>query len=82
MQKEFTVRECAVELEMALTNVYPLLWEGRVKSRKVDGRYLIPRVEVEKLKQKRESRRRLARERAARSTRVSKKANGAARATP
>jgi len=41
------VKEVARRLGVTLKSVYDLVWAGRLNARKVDGKWLIPVIEVE-----------------------------------
>jgi hypothetical protein len=56
MKHEFTPVQTAIESGVTLSHLYQLLRQRLVQSRRVDGRYLIPRSEVMRLKKSARSR--------------------------
>ena len=51
--KTLSVREAAAELRVGVTQVYTLLWDGRLRAQKIDGQWRISKDSVqERLREK------------------------------
>lgn len=45
--KTMSIREAALALDVSLQQVYKLVWEGRLLSLKVDGKWRVPQTAVQ-----------------------------------
>ena len=55
--KDLSPREASNDIGMAINNFYTLLWNGRIRANKKDGKWRIPRAEVQRIMREREARR-------------------------
>ena len=55
---ELSAREAANRLDMRIGDLYALLWEKRIRGRKVDGQWLVNSSDVEHWRRKRLARKR------------------------